>query len=231
MHCFYKDFTIYDNEIEIEGEELRHFRALRGQKSELVTIVNGKGLAAIGYCIEISKQKVVIKVNNFVEKLGEIDKHISLAVGILDNKERFEFALEKGIELRISKFIPLITEFTQRKQIDLERLERKAISSMKQTIRSYLPLITPPIDFNTLLKNFNDYDFVFVLDRSGERKIPKKESESILIVVGPEGGLSAKEINLCKKKKNTKIISLGDFRLRTETATISFLSVLNFHLF
>ncbi len=230
MLCLYKDFSNYDYEIEIDGEEFRHFRALRGQKGKLITIVNGKGLAAIGYCKEITKQKVVIKVNNFVEKLGEIDKHISLAVGILDNKDRFEFALEKGIELRISKFIPLKTEFTQRRQIDQGRLERKAISSMKQTVRSYLPSITSPTDFDTLLKNFNDYEIVFVLDRSGEREIPKKNFESILIVVGPEGGLSEKETNLCKKKRNTKVVSLGDFRLRSETAAISFLSILNFHL-
>jgi len=230
MECFFAEFSVRDSEVQLEGDEFRHFRALRKAKGEIVILVNGKGLSAFGYVKSISKDKALIKINNFVDNLGEIDQKISLAMGILDNKERFEFALEKAVELRISEFIPLRTEFTQRKEIDLARLEKKAISAIKQTVRSRLPSISLPVDLKSLAKTFRNYDYVFVLDRAGNKELPKVEFNSALIIVGPEGGLSKKEIDLCRKRKNSVLVSLGDFRLRSETSAIAFLSVLHFNL-
>jgi len=230
MDCFYAEFSLQDTEIQVTGSEFRHFRALRKAKGDIVVTVNGKGLSAFGFVKNITKSSALIKVNNFVENLGEIDKKISLAMGILDNKERFEFALEKAIEFRISEFIPLVMEFTQRKEVDLRRLQKKAIATIKQTIRSRLPSISFPLDFKSMTKTFRDYDYVFVLDQNGKRELPKVDFDSILVVVGSEGGLSKNEIELCKKNKNLFFISLGEFRLRSETAAISFLSLLNFNL-
>ncbi|MCX7908301.1 MAG: 16S rRNA (uracil(1498)-N(3))-methyltransferase [Ignavibacteria bacterium] len=231
MECFfYENLSFKDSEIVISGEEFKHLKALRIQKGERVCIVNGKGLSAFAYVTDITKLNYKIKIMNFVEKLGEIEQKIDLALGILGNKERFEFAFEKAVEFRVSEFFPLITKFTQKESIDLERLVRKGISAIKQTFRSVIPKINSPIKLPQLMKKFKEYDKVLVFDREGNNFQTINEFHSLLIVIGPEGGFSPTELRTFSKKKNVEILRICDYPLRSETAAISVLSILSHQL-
>ncbi len=227
------EFFFYENlrygMPEIIGEEFRHFRALRLNKQDIVAIVDGQGLSAIGYVKSFDKEKANIAINNYIENLGESDKNIALALGILENKERFEFAFEKATELRISKFYPLITNYTQRKTFDLTRLQKKGIAALKQSQRSKLPQISPAIKLGELAKNFKNWDLVLVADPSGKNilSLDFGRFNNILIVVGPEGGFDREELKIIQKKKNVKIVALGNYRLRSETSVVALLSMLN----
>lgn len=155
------------------------------------------------------------------------NKKIDLALGILDNRDRFEFAFEKAVELRISEFFPIITKYSQRKKIDENRLYRKAISAIKQTMRSRLPVINLPLDLKTLMNRLNEYDMVYVCDIGGDRFSPIEDFRSVLLMIGPEGGLSESELEMLSKKKNVEIVKISEFNLRAETAAISALSIIN----
>lgn len=229
------EFFFYENlrygmpEITLEGEEFHHFKALRLNKQDIVAIVNGQGLSAIGYVKSFDKEKAIIAINNYIENLGESDKNIALALGILENKERFEFAFEKATELRISKFYPLITNYTQRKTFDLKRLQKKGIAALKQSQRSKLPEISPTIKFSEFSKNFKNWDLVLIANPDGISILNFDFSalDSILVVVGSEGGFDKKELEVARKKKNVEIVSLGNYRLRSETSVVALLSILN----
>lgn len=231
MECFYYEYlSPKDSEIVISGEEFKHFKALRVQKGDTICIVNGKGLAAFCYVFQITKTDFKVKILNFVENLGEIDTKIDLALGILENKERFEFAFEKAIEFRVGEFYPLITKFTQKSVIDVERLHRKAIASIKQTFRSKIPVIHQPTALNDCIKTFKNYDKVFVLDRSGSDFELEKKVSSVLILVGPEGGFSESELKILSKRKKVEVVKICEFPLRSETAVAGFLALLNSQL-
>lgn len=226
MECFYfETLTTRDNEILISGEEYKHLKALRIQKGERICIVNGKGLSAFGFVKGISKNYYDVQILNFVENLGEIEKKVDIAVGILENKERYEYAFEKSVEFRISEFYPLITKHTQKLKIEEERLLRKGISAIKQTYRSRLPIINPPIYLNELMKKFKEYDKVFVFDLEG-KKFEYSDFDSTLLVVGPEGGFAESEIKSVARRKNVEIVKICDYPLRSETAVVSALAIL-----
>lgn len=228
MECFFfENLSTRDSEVVLFGEEFKHFKALRIQKGERVCLVNGKGLAAFAYVFQITKSSYKVKILNFVEDLGEIDLKIDLALGILDNKERFEYAFEKAIELRISEFFPMITQHTQKESIDADRLLRKAIASIKQTFRSKIPQINSPLKLNDIIKNFKYYDKVFVLDRNGKNFELKEKLKSVLILVGPEGGFSDTELKALAKRKKVDIVKICEYPLRSETAVVGFLTLLH----
>ncbi|MCX7879577.1 MAG: 16S rRNA (uracil(1498)-N(3))-methyltransferase [Ignavibacteria bacterium] len=232
MHFFYcESLNRSSFIIRISGEEFKHFRALRVGKSELVAIVDGNGLAGIGFVKEISGKEALIEINHYVENLGESDWVVDLALGILDSKERLEYAFEKSVELRISNFLPLITKYTLRNSFDKSRLFKKGISAIKQTGRSRIPEILDPLSFDALYDLLKDYDLVLVSDFTGKRFEPfNSEIKKILLVVGPEGGFTEKELAKFKKKKNVEIVKLGNYKLRSETAAVCLLYLINHYL-
>ncbi|MFN3781401.1 MAG: RsmE family RNA methyltransferase [Candidatus Kapaibacteriota bacterium] len=228
IECFYfENLSFGITEIKLTDEEFRHFKALRVPKGDKICLVNGKGLAAFAYVSYVNNSFCVAKIINFVENLGEIEQRIDLALGILDNRERFEFAFEKAVELRISEFFPIVTKFSQRKKIDESRLNRKAISAIKQTLRSRLPIINSPVELKSLIDRFKDYDKVYVLDISGNRFSPVEHFQSVLLVIGPEGGLSENELQMLSRRRNVEIVRISEFNLRAETAVISALSIIS----
>lgn len=227
MVCFfYPSLNKQSNEIILTRDEFKHFRALRLDKQEIVAVVNGKGLAGIGYVNQITKNSFQVNINHFVLNFGEVERNISIAVGILDNKERFEFAFEKAVELRIKDFYPLISKFTQKKEIDNERLLRKGISAIKQTGRSILPILHPPILLKDLAMKFKNFERVIVADLNGKKFKRNIQWDNCLVVVGPEGGFNESELNLFKSYKNVELVNIGEFKLRTETAVTIILGFL-----
>jgi 16S rRNA (uracil1498-N3)-methyltransferase len=228
MECFYVEtLTPKDTELVITGEEFKHIRALRICKGDKVCIVNGKGLAAFALVIDLTKTFCKAKIISYVEELGEIDQKLDLALGILDNKERFEYAFEKGVEFRISGFYPLVTKFTQKNTIDEQRLIRKGIAALKQTLRSKLPTINPPLAYRDLTRRFKEYDKVYIFDKSGHKFELRKILNSVLVIVGPEGGFDSSEIKAATRYKNVEVVKICDYTLRSETAVVGALALIS----
>lgn len=225
MECIYlpnlddKSFTL-----DISESESQHLKALRIKDGERILITNGKGKMCIAKIYKDDKYKFNAIVENFFDDFyNETKKRIGLGIGILNDRERFEFALEKAIELGISDFYPLITDYTQKKIVNSQRLKQKAISAMKQSKRSVLANIYEPIKINDI--NKLNFEKIIVADENGNKPILYMDATSILLLVGPEGGFSSNEIKLLENQ-NAEKWKLANRRLRSETAAIVALSFL-----
>lgn len=214
--------------ISVSGSEFKHIRALRKNPGDRVFITDGKGISAEGQIREIGKEFATIEAVQYFFELNEPKIRIGLALAIIDNKDRLEFALEKGIELGITDFYPLITKYTQQGRAGLkaERLKAKAISALKQCGRTRLPEIHEAMELSKIEELSRIYPENFVLDISGmnpNRIIPKGD---FIVIVGPEGGLSLDELDYLNNLDIFQIVKISNRILRAETAAISALAVL-----
>jgi 16S rRNA (uracil1498-N3)-methyltransferase len=207
----------------IEGDELKHCKALRLNICDEFYVTNGTGLSANAIINEISKNHISVSTSTFTENKGELPFRLGLAIGILENKDRFEFALEKAVELGITDFYPLLTEFTQRKNINTERMKLKAIAAMKQCKRSILTAIHPIVKLKDISIIAKEFDKIVLADENGE--LPQKSNNiSTLVLIGPEGGFSETELQMLKLIPNILSLNLGNRRLRSETAALTALA-------
>jgi 16S rRNA (uracil1498-N3)-methyltransferase len=146
------------------------------------------------------------------------------------NNDRTEWFLEKAIEIGITHFIPLICENSERKKFNTERWNKVAISALKQSQRLWLPAISAPIKLNEFVKE-NTYKHRFIAHcEDGDKKDLKDYSDITkdqLTIIGPEGDFSPNEIELALNNSFTAV-SLGDNRLRTETAGIVACTIMKF---
>lgn len=233
MECIYlpelNETKIYYS---ISGTEAHHLKVIRINTGDTILVTNGKGISALANMERISKENYSATIKEFYKNIGELDFNVGLAIGILNNRDRFEFCLEKCVELGITDFYPLITDYSQNNKINIERLKNKSISTLKQCKRSVLPTIYNPISIIELLEKANRYDRIIIADESGI--VPTKKQEIIsntFIFIGPEGGFSDKEIELFFNFSSSKNIikwNLGNRRLRAETAAIIGVSLLSF---
>jgi 16S rRNA (uracil1498-N3)-methyltransferase len=226
MECIYfTDFNEETKHILIQNEEIRHLRSLRIGKGDKILVSNGKGICAISVLINNIKGKYHFQVEEILKNYGELPYRLGLGVGILNDGKRFEFALEKAVELGITDFYPIISEYSEKKNLRLERLEKKVISALKQSKRSVLTNLHKPININDIHTISNEYDSVILADTEGINTNRKILLKSTLCLVGPEGGFSDEEIYNLRNLSNLTIWNLGKTRLRTETASTAILSI------
>jgi 16S rRNA (uracil1498-N3)-methyltransferase len=176
--------------------------------------------------VEVGKSNFLLEVRNRHELLGESRNSISMAIGILDSRDRFEFALEKSVELGACEFIPMICDRSQWLRLNPERMRAKAISALCQCKRSLLPELPPATKLADILSD-NKYKSIILADEDGSAPSTSAIEFPALIIIGPEGGLSDAEINLIKSDSRTVAWNLGSRRLRAETAAIATLSLLS----
>ena len=145
-----------------------------------------------------------------------------LAIAPTKSLDRFEWFLEKAVEIGVDQVTPLLCQRSERKTIKIERLEKIVLSAMKQSIKAYLPLINPMTKFSDFITKPADgkkliAHCVDVPKPSLKSKLPNQNQFTILI--GPEGDFSPEEIALAKNS-GFEEVHLGKSRLRTETAAI-----------
>lgn len=242
MESFYIDPKDIKNGIaRVKGEEFHHLvRVSRKRIGELIYLFDGSGKIYTAKIVNVTREEVEceIIVEEFMK--GEIDIDITVAQAILKNPERFEFVLEKLTELGVKYIIPLITERViparspeDVSQNKIERWMKIIISACKQSNRSLIPKLFKPFDFKNFFSEFTEYDKKIIFHEGNEFKRillydyleQMKSANSVLIVTGPEGGLTNEEVKLAVES-GFDVISLGERRLRSETASIVGVGVL-----
>ena len=209
-------------DVKINDEEQQHIvKVLRMREGEEIFVTDGKGNLAKGNLIFEGK-KVFLDVKEIKENLPEFSPKLHIAIAPTKNIDRIEFFIEKATEMEVSEITILQTEKTERKNLNIDKLRKQAIAASKQSLRFHFPKINDVIKLSDFLKNVNpETTFVAHCDASFERtEISKIQNvENITFLIGPEGDFSEKEINLLSEK-GIKAVSLGNQRLRTETAGI-----------
>jgi len=228
MEYFYFENLVIDSQIiSINWEEASHLRACRIQIGNKVGFTDGNSNMLFVECVGINKKEYIFQKYSVETHFNERKYKLSLALGMLDSRERFEFAVEKAVELGCSEIIPLNCEFSQRKFIKSDRLRQKAISAMVQCGRSVIPTITEPLNVDNFIKEYKQkYNFL-VADISGKKYQNEFYEHDILVIIGPEGGFSERELKLLESVEGRAIIKLGERRLRAETAAIAALSMID----
>ncbi|MBS1536999.1 MAG: 16S rRNA (uracil(1498)-N(3))-methyltransferase [Bacteroidetes bacterium] len=228
MECLYvPELTSDIEQTTIVGDEFKHIWALRLRLGETIMLSNGKGICSITQLVNISKSEAIVKVIDVLHNFGENQTRIGLGLGILDSRDRMEFAVEKSVELGITDFYPIICEFSQKKIVSIERLQHKAIAALKQCKRAYLPIFYQPMTLKQLLENSNRWNVLFVGDVNGIQVPQISSNDSALILIGTEGGFSENETKLLNEESRTINIKLAHRRLRAETAAIVALSLVS----
>lgn len=226
MQLFYSEEVFIEKINSLNEEESHHVsKVLRLKKGDIFHLTDGKG--SIYKCIIIDVYKSVTYKVIEIEKIApQRSYYLHIAMSPTKNIERFEFFIEKSVEIGIDEITPIICKRSERKIVKKERLEKIAISAIKQSIKPIKPKINDLTDFEAFIKNFNaDYKYIAIMNGDYNIKTLKNPGNYIFLI-GPEGDFDNNEIFFAQKN-NYQTLSLGSQRLRTETAGIFIATALN----
>lgn len=225
MNLFYQPhITPEVSEINFDKEESRHInKVLRKNEGDILYITNGKGDRFKSEIISSTPKKCIALVNQ-VSKEDALPYKLHLAVAPTKLNDRFEWFLEKATEIGITEITPIICDHSERKVIKKERMQRIIIGAMKQSLSYYLPKLNDAISFKDFLalphgENFKGIAHCEVDDTKIKLTNTIEKHTDSLVLIGPEGDFSLSEIQQAKINGYMPI-SLGERRLRTETAAI-----------
>lgn len=219
---FYAPGLGSDALLSMDEETARHItQVLRMKEGEVVGITNGKGAFAECKIVSASKKSCALQPGEITQHPAP-KKQITMAIGLLKNKSRMEWFFEKGTEIGVSRFVPLLTERTERQQFRLDRATSILISAMLQSQQYRLPEICAPLNFQTFIQQkVIGKALIAHCEPDDEKQYLHhfQNSNEITILIGPEGDFTSAEIQLAKQH-GYQAITLGATRLRTETAGI-----------
>ncbi len=205
-----------------DKEESKHIiKVLRKKEGDILFVTNGLGFLFKTEIALASDNKCTVKIVSF-EKQEAPKFHLHLAVAPTKMNERYEWFLEKATEIGIQEITPIICEHSERKIIKTDRFQKIIESAMKQSLHYYVPKFNEPISLKEFLKKqFKGQKFIAHCEETDKKSLKNElnSNEGVTILIGPEGDFSVKEIQLAIEN-NFIPVSLGNTRLRTETAAI-----------
>ena len=226
MQLFYTENI--NEEISLTKEENRHLiKVLRKNVGDKINIINGNGFLFITEITDITKNIASLKVIKKEKKEKQHKYNLHLAIAPTKNINRFEWFLEKATEIGINEITPVICSRSERKKINLERCNKIIISAIKQSTKYYKPKLNSPMSFIDFINKEHKGEkyITHCLDKKKHR-ITKSDNLSHTILIGPEGDFSESEISQAIDK-SFKSLTLGNSRLRTETAGVVATQTLN----
>ncbi|MBL0738321.1 16S rRNA (uracil(1498)-N(3))-methyltransferase [Flavobacterium sp. GN10] len=205
-----------------DKEESRHIiKVLRKKDADILHVTNGFGLLFETQITLASDNKCTVEVLNITN--AEKPKfHLHLAVAPTKMNDRFEWFLEKATEIGIQEITPIFCDRSERKVINRDRFEKIILSAMKQCNETFLPKLNEAISFKEFIKQKqNGLQLIAHCEETDKKSLKEvlKPNEDVTILIGPEGDFSEKEIALALEN-NYKPVTLGNTRLRTETAAV-----------
>jgi 16S rRNA (uracil1498-N3)-methyltransferase len=220
MHIFYtpdisgKTYTLDEN-------ESKHcIRVLRLKKGDEINLVDGIGGFYSAQIVDDNPKSCELEIKKVVKDFEKRSYHFHLAIAPTKNPDRLEWLVEKAVEIGIDEFTPVICEHSERKKLNIDRLERIAIAAMKQSVKAYKPLINEAVSFESLIIKANaQVKLIAHCEEQYEKTINTfyQKGQSAVCLIGPEGDFSKNEIQAATKA-GFEEITLGKSRLRTETA-------------
>ena len=223
MQLFYNpNINSNNSEFSFDKEESRHIvKVLRKTEGYTLHVTNGLGDLFITEIILASEKKCTVSIKD-IQTHKPLGFYIHLAVAPTKMNERFEWFLEKATEMGIHEITPIICDRSERKNINGERFDKIIQSAMKQSLQFYMPKLNEAITFQNFILQQHSGNLCIAHCEETEKKLLKNNiarNEKYTILIGPEGDFSEKEIILALEK-NYIPVSLGNTRLRTETAAI-----------
>lgn len=222
MFVFYHP-DIENDTITLSAEESRHcVKALRHRVGDKILLTDGRGVMAEAVLLAADMSACSV---NIVKRTSVPERRLRLhlAVAPTKNSDRMEWLVEKSVEIGVEKISFIICEHSERPKMDLARMQRIAVSALKQSQTTLLPFMEM-IDFEEFQQKYaNTVRYKYIAwcdDENTVQLVNERVGEGeLVLLIGPEGDFSSKEIDICKSL-NYKEIKLGSRRLRTETAAL-----------
>ena len=209
-------------DVKINDEEQTHIaKVLRMREGEEIYVTDGKGNLAKGNLIFEGK-RVLIETTEIKENLPNFSSQLHIAIAPTKNIDRIEFFVEKATEMAVSEITLIQTEKTERKNLNIEKLIKQSIAASKQSLRFHFPIVNDLTKFSDFIKTLDPKSTFVAHCNENLERIDLKEIEpmkNITFLIGPEGDFSDREIQFLAER-GIKAVSLGNQRLRTETAGV-----------
>ena len=223
MQLFYNpNINSNSNEFSFDKEESKHIvKVLRKKEGDILHVTNGLGNLFSTEIILASDRKCTVKIVD-TKTSTPTDFYIHLVVAPTKMNDRYEWFLEKATEIGVHEITPIICDHSERKIIKIDRFEKIIESAMKQSLQFYLPKLNEPLTFAAFMNQKQDGHLYIAHCEETQKTLLKeaiKPKEKYTLLIGPEGDFSEKEIELALKN-NYIPVSLGNTRLRTETAAV-----------
>ncbi|KEQ29515.1 16S rRNA (uracil(1498)-N(3))-methyltransferase [Pedobacter antarcticus] len=226
MHVFYTP-DISGSDYILNEEESRHcMKVLRLSTGQLVHLIDGKGGLYEAEITAQTKRNVILRVVNHVQDYQKRNYSLHIAVAPTKNIDRLEWFLEKATEIGIDEVTPLICERSERKIVKDERLNKVITAAVKQSLQAFHPQLNAAATFKELIdaqSSLNGFKMIAHCLPGEEKQFIQQVAVpggNYLILIGPEGDFSPQEIEMALAA-GYKALSLGETRLRTETAALA----------
>ncbi|MBC7915510.1 MAG: 16S rRNA (uracil(1498)-N(3))-methyltransferase [Pyrinomonadaceae bacterium] len=229
MHLFYTP-DIAGDLYQLNEEESKHcIKVLRLGQSDTIQLIDGRGGFYIAEIINPHPKHTTLKVLEHQSDFNKRNHYLHIAVAPTKNIDRFEWFLEKATEIGIDEITPIICERSERKDIKTERLTKIITSAVKQSLKAFHPKLNEPASFKNFISTVTTEKYIAhcinELKNTLESKISKNGAYTVLI--GPEGDFSPAELETALKCGYIPV-TLGNTRLRTETAALEACFEINF---
>ncbi|MFT4221840.1 16S rRNA (uracil(1498)-N(3))-methyltransferase [Dysgonomonas sp.] len=209
---------------ELPTEEAQHcIKVLRKKEGDEILLADGKGNFYDAEIVQANPKHCIVNIIKSVYQKKNRDFNLQIAFAPTKNMDRVEWFAEKATEIGIDHFSPILCQHSERKEIKLQRIEKILVSAMKQSQKAYLPQLDEIQSFSQLIKQEFDGQKFIAHCYPQEKPILKevyKKGMNALILIGPEGDFSEKEVEEAIRS-GFQPISLGESRLRTETAALA----------
>lgn len=229
MHVFFRP-GIQDDMVMLDPEESHHcVKVLRMRPGQEVQLTDGEGRAWQAVLAEASSRGCLLQITGEPQLSPARPFELHLAVAPTKNIDRFEWLLEKATECGVDQITPVICENSERTVIKPERLHKILVSAMKQSQRNWLPRLNQAARLESMLKQPLRGRKLIAHCAQGEKKTLRDcytRGESVLVLIGPEGDFSTQEVKAALQG-GFEAITLGNHRLRTETAALALCIQLN----
>lgn len=205
-----------------ESESGHAIRVMRLGKGDQILVTDGKGSWFDGVISVPHPKKCEVTLSRSDRIPENRNYHLTLAVAPTKNSDRMEWFTEKATEIGIDRVIPMICRFSERKNLNRERLVKIAVSAMKQSLKATLPGIDEMVGFREVISMPFEGRKLIAHCYPGEKPTlfrTVQPGEKVMVMIGPEGDFSPEEVEAAIKA-GFQEVSLGNFRLRTETAAL-----------
>lgn len=205
----------------LEEQESRHIiKVLRMKAGDVIHLTDGKGNLCIAELINEDPRHCEVRITDKHIAYGKRPYYFHIAIAPTKNINRYEWFLEKATEIGIDEITPLICQRSERKAVKTERLNKVITAAMKQSVKAYHPILNESVKFKDFIgMEHSGEKFVAYVEEGEHPPLQSLYSpgEDAVILIGPEGDFSPEEINQAVDK-GFQTVSLGNSRLRTETA-------------
>lgn len=231
MHLAYSPIIEGNEHTLNEIESFHCTKVLRLRNGDEIKILDGKGTICIASITNTHDKRCQVTITKRTCIENPRNYYLHIAIAPTKNIERFEWFIEKCVEVGIDEITPLLCDHSERKEIKKDRIDNIITAAIKQSVNPFRPILNDMISLKKFIQQPTE-KVKYIAHCNGLRKHVKEyytKGEKSIVLIGPEGDFSMEEINLCLKM-NYIPISLGENRLRTETAGViacSFINLIN----